>query len=614
MANSRRGPYTAAIVNSAFLKEFFLVLRWRPRIALSGLYWHVTRRRQRARNVLRAALADAPFAYKAWIMDHEGVTPSSEYIELQASEWPSVPTIAVVITALRDSDPERLRRAIGSVRQQSYPHRAIVVVGDDLPADLGTDVALVRVASANPGSGIDLLKAAAEACQASHVMPLSPDDLLAKDALFWIAQALGKTPGARMVYADHDLIDAQGRRCDPWLKPQWNTDQAYAQDFVSPAVVFDRTRVLQSRIPQGAGPAGFALALDMAAGDAGGRHIVHCPRVAVHCRSHPDQVESRPERKIAVARQLEGQGAQLGDGLFGAIDVIWPLPAELPLVTIVVPTRDRLDLLRPCLTSVLGLTDYPRFEVIVVDNGSTQTETLAYFAELAGDPRVRVVRDDRPYNFAALNNAAFRGCRGDVLCMLNNDTEVISPGWLTAMVRHAVRPHVGAVGAKLLYADRTLQHAGVVIGMGCAAGHAHRNLSNDDPGYFLQPHIQRRATAVTAACLVVERDKFERVGGLDEETFAIAFNDVDFCLKLDAAGLTNIYEPNAVLWHYESQSRERDNAPGRREAFDRELSALQQRWGTRQWVDAMHHPGLDRLGESYRLGFDAPDNPALATS
>lgn len=606
MANLPAQPYSSAIVNSAFLKEFLLVLRWRPMTALTGLYWNLTRRKVRARNVLRAALADAPFAYRAWIIDHEGDAPCADDVARQIDRWSTVPTFGLIILAHAENDRTRLRRALASVREQTYPHRELFVVGASPADDLGDDVTLVSPnETADLNSEIAMFRAAARRCDADFVLPLSADDALARNALFWIAQTAVNDPNAWAIYADHDLVDDDGRRNSPWLKPKWSADQAYSQDYISPAVALKRTLVAESQAPDCAGPAGYALTLDVAAQSGGGDRIVHCPRVAVHCRSHPDQAESRPHRKAAVIQHIGSTGAMLSDGRFGAVDVIWPLPPVLPLVTVVVPTRDRLELLEPCLRSVLERTDYPRFEVIVVDNGSTDCGTLRYLDTVSADPRVRVLRDDRPYNFAGLNNAAFHSCGGDVLCMLNNDTEVVAPGWLTAMVRQAIRPSVGAVGAKLLYADGTIQHAGVVIGMGAAAGHAHRNQRDDDPGYFLQAHIQRRATAVTAACLVVERSKFEAVGGLDEATFAVAFNDVDFCLKLDAAGLTNIYEPNAVLWHYESQSRGSDSAPGRKEAFARELAALQGRWGTAEWIDEMHHSGLDRLGETYRLGFDS---------
>ena len=190
-------------------------------------------------------------------------------------------------------------------------------------------------------------------------------------------------------------------------------------------------------------------------------------------------------------------------------------------MSIIIPTRDRVELLRPCVESVLRLTTYEPFEIIVVDNGSTDGATLAYLKGLELRPSVRVLSYDRPYNYSAINNFAARSAAGDFLCLLNNDTEVLEPDWLTEMMRYAVREDVGAVGAKLLYDDGTIQHAGVVVGLGEGAGHAHRFQPADDPGYFRQAHVAQFVSAVTAACLVTEKRKFDAVGGLDAENCAL---------------------------------------------------------------------------------------------
>ena len=211
------------------------------------------------------------------------------------------------------------------------------------------------------------------------------------------------------------------------------------------------------------------------------------------------------------------------------------------------------------------------------------------------------MKDDRPYNYAQLNNFAATEARGEYLCLLNNDTEVIDPHWLSELIRQATRPHIGAAGAMLLYNDRSIQHAGVVVGLKQAAGHAHRFLRPGKPGYFRYPHVPHYVSAVTAACLVVERRKFDAVGGLDEQHLAIAFNDVDLCLKLQQAGWHNVYVPQAVMIHHESKSRGRDVAPRHVERYRRELAILQQRWATRDYADPLHHPHLDRNNEEFTI-------------
>jgi GT2 family glycosyltransferase len=212
-----------------------------------------------------------------------------------------------------------------------------------------------------------------------------------------------------------------------------------------------------------------------------------------------------------------------------------------------------------------------------------------------------VIDSAAAYNFSALNNLAARHAKGSFLLLLNNDTEVISPEWLTEMMRYAYREDVGAVGAKLLYDDGSIQHAGVVVGMGEAAGHAHRFLAHDDPGYFWQAHVAQYASAVTAACLLVRLDKFEAVDGLDEKELAIAYNDVDLCLKLERAGWHNVYTPHATLYHHESRSRGDDLSPQHRERYMRELKIFQDRWGARTYADPLHNPNLDRYVEQFTV-------------
>jgi GT2 family glycosyltransferase len=281
------------------------------------------------------------------------------------------------------------------------------------------------------------------------------------------------------------------------------------------------------------------------------------------------------------------------------VKVEWPLPQPLPLVSIIVPTKDKLELLQPCIESVLEQTDYDQFEIVIVDNGSVEERTADYLAAIGKNSKVRVIAYPHDYNFSAINNFAAHEARGTFLCLLNNDTEVVNAGWLTELMRYAVREDIGAAGAKLLYDDGTIQHAGVVIGIGDAAGHAHRFLPGHEPGYFCQPHVAQFVSAVTAACLVVEKRKFEAVGGLDENSLAVAFNDVDFCLKLEKAGWRNVYVPHAVLVHHESKSRGKDISPANIDRYQRELNVLQERWGTKTYEDPLHNPNLDRYSETF---------------
>lgn len=254
-----------------------------------------------------------------------------------------------------------------------------------------------------------------------------------------------------------------------------------------------------------------------------------------------------------------------------------------------------------CVELILADTDYPEFEILIVDNGSCEPRTRAWFNIITRDRRVRVLRFEGPFNFSAINNFAAREACGSYLCLLNNDTEIRNGSWLTELMRYAVRPGIGAVGSKLLYADHSIQHAGVCVGLGNAAGHVHRALDDSKPGYFALAHSAHFVSAVTAACLVVARDKYEAVGGLDETAFRVAYNDVDFCLKLQRHGWRNVYAPQSVLLHLESKSRGSDFSPEHRARYLRELAELQARWATESYMDPVHHPALDRASEEYRI-------------
>jgi GT2 family glycosyltransferase len=268
-----------------------------------------------------------------------------------------------------------------------------------------------------------------------------------------------------------------------------------------------------------------------------------------------------------------------------------------PLVSVIIPTRNKASLLRACVNG-LRKTEYPEVEIIVVDNGSDEAEALELLAELqAGGAQVLPMRG--PFNFSALNNAAAKLAKGRLLCLLNNDIEVLAPDWLRNMATQAVRADVGAVGARLLYPDQTIQHAGVVIGVGGGAGHAHRYQAIGDAGYFQRAHLPQFVSAVTAACLVIDRDRFWAVGGFDEQRFPVAFNDVDLCLRLNAKGWQSFYEPRATLIHHESKSRGKDSHPANRDRFARELAFLKERWNTEEVRDPFHNVSLSRFSERF---------------
>jgi GT2 family glycosyltransferase len=342
--------------------------------------------------------------------------------------------------------------------------------------------------------------------------------------------------------------------------------------------------------------------------------IGHVPRVLYHWRAIPGSTALQREAKDyagdAGARAVqehvlhENPLARVEHLDHGHFRVHWPLPEPAPRVSLVVPTRDRPELLRSCVESLLARTDYPDFELLLVDNGSRDPQALALLDAFAARAGVRVLRDESPFNYSALNNRAAAMATGSVLALVNNDIEVIDAGWLREMVAQALRPGVGAVGAMLLYPDGRIQHAGVVLGLGGIANHAYVGEPADVGGHGGRARVVQSVSAVTAACLVVRRDLYLAVGGLDEQ-LAVAFNDIDFCLRLREAGHRNVWTPFARLYHHESATRGSDADGARRERFLGEIALMRERWGALLERDPAYNPNLSLVGR----GFEPADPP-----
>ena len=306
--------------------------------------------------------------------------------------------------------------------------------------------------------------------------------------------------------------------------------------------------------------------------------------------------------KRALEDYFEGDRTIIEDGpTLGTYHVKHPLPMHPPLVSIIIPTRDNVEILKNCIESIQQKTKYANWEILIVDNQSIQSETHAYFKQIESDKRFKVIHYDKPFNYSALNNFAVPYAHGEILALLNNDVEVISFEWLSEMVSYAVRPEIGAVGAKLLYSNGSVQHAGVILGLGGVAGHAHKHLKGDDPGYCHRAIVAQNLSAVTGACLVVRKCCYLQVGGLNETDLKIALNDIDFCLKLLVAGYSNVFTPYARLFHHESISRGHDDTPEKHAVFLQEFGYMKQTWGARLQRDPAYNPNLTLEFENFSL-------------
>ncbi|MCC5903063.1 MAG: glycosyltransferase family 2 protein [Halomonas sp.] len=436
------------------------------------------------------------------------------------------------------------------------------------------------------------------------VSVLCPGDRLSAQALY----SLAGSADAELIYSDEDELDADGMRHSPLFKPQWNPDLLLSQPYVGCAI-WVRGDKLPQLMPAGGLPCASSvgnwqakLALNALA--TGIEKIEHIGRILFH-RVSPFTLSPADDYAALVRLSLNEQNlsAHVEKGrVANSARVMWPVPTPQPLVSLLVPTRDGVEILKPCVDAILERTDYRHFELLILDNQSSCSKTLAYMAEVEKrDSRVKVLRWNHDFNYSAINNFGAKHSKGDIIGLINNDVEPIDGEWLTEMVSQASRPEVGCVGAKLYYPNGTIQHGGVVLGVGGVAGHAHRFFQHNEEGYAGRLQLVQNLTAVTAACLLLRREVFEKVGGLNEPDLAVAYNDVDLCLKVHELGLRNLWTPYAELYHHESISRGADDTPKKRARALKEARYMRKQWGPLLDKDPAYNPNLTLAHEDFSL-------------
>ncbi|GAA0569540.1 hypothetical protein GCM10009416_04970 [Craurococcus roseus] len=533
------------------------------------------------------AAPPAADAYRAWVREHDTLTAEDRRaIRARVALLPRCPVISVVVPA--SGGPEAApRETVASLRAQLYPHWELCM------------------AEEGGGGACAAANAALGSASGDFVALLRRGDVLPEHALYEVAAELAAHPDADLVYTDEDDLGPGGREA-PRFKPMWSPELLASHDSIGGLAVY--RRALLERIgglrPELAGAEHWDLALRATAATTPDR-VRHVPAVLCHRRRSAEAPGDPGVRRRcraaglrAVRDHLDAQGAagalvEEAPSAPGCLRVVHPLPDPLPPVSVIVPTRDAAALLEEVCAGVLRATDWGPLELLLVDNGSVEPQALALLSRLeAEDGRVRVLRRPGPFNYPRLNNEAAREARGDVLVLLNNDIEVVEPGWLAALVRHALRRDVGVVGAKLLYPDGRVQHGGVVLGPDGAAEHVHRFAAGDAPGYLGQLALTRALSAVTGACAALRREVYEEVGGLDE-ALAVAFNDVDLCLRVVDFGYRVVWTPDAVLTHVESASRGYEIADRARLArANAERAFMRRRWGHLLDEDPYHNPNL----------------------
>ncbi|CAM3453021.1 Glycosyltransferase 2-like domain-containing protein [Halomonas casei] len=436
------------------------------------------------------------------------------------------------------------------------------------------------------------------------VSVLSPGDKLSAHALYMLAGY----PDAELLYSDEDQLDAEGMRHSPLFKPQWNPDLLLSQPYIGCAI-WVRGDKFSEIMPAGGLPCATSigswqakLALNVLASNV--RKIQSIGRILLHrAVSSPLSLANDYAALVSLSLNEMGCSAQVVPGrVVNSARVMWPVPSPQPLVSLLVPTRDGVEILKPCVDAILERTAYRHFELLILDNQSSCAKTLAYMEEVEQrDSRVKVMRWNHDFNYSAINNFGAQHSRGDIIGLINNDVEPIDGEWLTEMVSQASRPEVGCVGAKLYYPNGTIQHGGVILGIGGVAGHAHRFFQHNEEGYAGRLQLVQNLTAVTAACLLLRREVFEQVGGLNEPDLAVAYNDVDLCLKVHKLGLRNLWTPFAELYHHESISRGADDTPKKRARALKEARYMREQWGPLLDKDPAYNPNLTLANEDFSL-------------
>ena len=552
--------------------------------------------------------------YSRWIHRYDTMTDESRNIYRERIEKMAEKPLISVVMPTYNPNPEWLKKAIESVQNQLYPEWELCIA-DDASTDPNIrqileqfvkDDSRIKVIFREENGHISAASnSAISLVEGDWIALMDHDDLLPEYALFWVADTINNNPDVRLIYSDEDKIDERDNRHSPYFKCDWNLDLFYSHNMFSHLGVYD-TALLKEVEGFRLGYEGsqdYDLALRCIE-KVDVKQIYHIPRVLYHWRVHAESTaqsgDAKPYAMTAGERSLrdhverQGMNAEVELIKFG-YRVKFALPKELPLVSLIIPTRNSLSLIRQSIDSILEKTSYPNYEILLIDNGSDDKRALNYFESLTLNPKITVHRDDRPFNYSQLMNSAVEIANGELIGLLNNDVEVITPDWLTEMVSHALREDIGAVGAELWYPNDTLQHGGVILGMGehGCAGHGHYKFYKSDHGYFGRMSLISEYSAVSAACLVIRKSIYNEVGGFNEKDLQVAFNDIDFCLKVKKAGYRNIWTPYAELYHHESATRGGDESAEKLERLAVEVAYMKETWGSLLANDPAYSPNLN---------------------
>lgn len=558
-----------------------------------------------------------PDPYQVWMQDIEAHQPPPQEPE-------SRPCISILMPVYKP-DLGLFTQAVQSVQAQGYANWELCIA-DDCSGDLALQELIaeftrqdhrIKAVEMEKNAHISATtNAAFKLSSGEYIAFMDHDDLLARDALAHVVASIGEHGEAKLLYSDEDKISVEGVRHSPHFKTRWNPQLLLSQNYLCHFVVIQRS-VFQDvgylRVGYEGSQDWDLLLRVMDAVEP--RDIVHIPKVLYHWRESPSSTAASPEAKPYTVQAAEKalQDYYKRNNIQATVE-LHPsgyflahhhLGQEDPTLTILIPTRNGGKVLRRCLESLYRHESGLHYDILVIDNGSDEKETLDLLAEYTRQHKnFQVLRDESPFNYSLLNNRAVESVSTDLVLLLNDDTEILTPDWLAKLKAHAMRPEVGAVGVKLLYPDDSIQHAGVILGVGGVAGHGFKRLPKDTTKQFNRANLPHFVSAVTAAFLCIRRETYQEAGGLDGENLRVAFNDIDFCLKVRERGFNNLYHPDIVAYHYESYSRGMEDTPEKKARFEKEVHYMRDRWGDLLDDDPYFSPNLSLRSEQFDIRTD----------
>lgn len=550
--------------------------------------------------------------YQQWRREYHDLTQLDYRLiraHLEAMEYKPLITITLPVY---NPDIRHFRDAIESVICQLYTNWELCIV-DDHSTNMETKELLEHYKASDPrirllyrGMNGGIAAATNDAISMAtgeFIALMDQDDLIEPHALYLVCVKLNEKPGANLIYTDSDHMDTNGRLYNPFFKPDWNYDYMMGANYLNHLTVIRTASVVAGGgfRPGFEGSQDYDLYLriiEKIPQDT----IEHIPFILYHWRIHERSFSnsnlqtaiesSRLALNEHLARSHYQANAVRNPFRPGYHRVIWDIQGNNPLVSIVIPTRDRVEMLAGCISGILERTDYKPIEVIIVDNGSLEDKTHQYFESIHRSNPVRIIKDSGPFNYSRLCNFGVRCSKGNLICLLNNDISIINPTWLTELVSHALRENVGVTGAKLYFADNRIQHAGVILGIRGVAGHIYKYVERKYPGDHARLQLTQNLSAVTGACMIFKRSVFDHVEGLDEEHLSVAFNDVDFCLRVRNAGYKIVWTPFAELYHLESATRGQENNSEKKARFKSEVEYMVGTWGEQLTNDPYFNSNL----------------------